>query len=172
MGEGRLVASPTEDTGLRVAWSRYKALFYFWRNIFYAIDYWEKTNYLKQISQWPRAPHIPSSTRNHASRASIGKIMPLNIIPSSTWEVSGNFLHAWFAVDRFTETETSWGTYFDFYMRWAQDWGLSMYLLLNPLSDGPASWFAMDLQRAVVTLAKLGCVQIGPCSKLLFSSNT
>ena len=23
MGEGRLVGSPTEDTGLRVAWSRY-----------------------------------------------------------------------------------------------------------------------------------------------------
>ena len=137
MGEGRLVASPTEDTGLRVAWSRYKALFYFWRNIFYAIDYWEKTNYLKQISQWPRAPHIPSSTRNHASRASIGKIMPLNIIPSSTWEVSGNFLHAWFAVDRFTETETSWGTYFDFYQRWAQDWGLSVTFSKPSVMDLP-----------------------------------
>ena len=42
--------------------------------------------------------------------------------PSSTATVSGNFYHAWFAVDRKTQTETSWATYFDFYHRWAQVW--------------------------------------------------
>ena len=59
-----------------------------------------------------------SSTWDHASPASLGGIMPLSIIPSSTWDhASGNFYHAWFAVDRKTQSETSWGTYFDMYHR-------------------------------------------------------
>ena len=37
--------------------------------------------------------------------------------PSSTDSSAGNFYHAWFAVDRKTQTETSWATYFDFYHR-------------------------------------------------------
>jgi len=61
---------------------------------------------------------------------------------------SGNYYHAWFAVDRKTQVETSWGTYNDWYH-----------------SYGKASWFAMDLtQSHAVTSVTIHPRRTGCCT--------
>ena len=87
MGEGRLVAPPTEDTGLRVAWSRFER-----RCLLFL--------YLPVILVTLRILSVLSMAKLNLSSSTY---------VSSGWPYG---LSAWFAVDRKTQGEPN-----DFYHR-------------------------------------------------------